>query len=186
MVSELLQRLHTSPWGWWDPPPTVVMEAVKCSPSPFHHLPAVLARWGGRGCQLANATPFYKKGWKKNPWKYRLVSLTSVPGKVTEQINPSAITQHMQDNHEIRPIKQGLVKGRWCMGNLISSYGPPGDEEGCGCGSLHFSKAFDTMSHITLLEKLSGQGLDRCSPGWVTPAWMGRPREGWGNTAGAR
>lgn len=96
VVSELLQHLDTPhPWGWWDPPPTVVWEPVQCSQSPIPHFPAVLARWGGLGCKLANVTPLCKKGWKQNPWNYRLLSLTSVPGKVTEQLTPC---QHVQDN----------------------------------------------------------------------------------------
>ncbi|KFQ20539.1 hypothetical protein N332_13059, partial [Mesitornis unicolor] len=51
--------------------------------------------------RLANVTPIYKKGWKEDPGNYRPVSLTSVPGKVMEQIILSAITQHMQDNQAI-------------------------------------------------------------------------------------
>ncbi|KFQ21504.1 hypothetical protein N332_04771, partial [Mesitornis unicolor] len=51
--------------------------------------------------RLANMTPIYKKGQKEDPGNYRPVSLTSVPGKVMEQIVVSAITRHMQDNQAI-------------------------------------------------------------------------------------
>ncbi|KFQ29161.1 hypothetical protein N332_02125, partial [Mesitornis unicolor] len=51
--------------------------------------------------RLANMTPIYKKGQKEDPGNYRPVSLTSVPGKVIEQIILSAITWHMQDNQAI-------------------------------------------------------------------------------------
>ena len=42
-------------------------------------------------------TPLYKKGRKDDPGNYRPVSLTSVLGKVMEQIILNDITQHMRD-----------------------------------------------------------------------------------------
>ena len=53
--------------------------------------------------RLANVTPIYKKGCKEDPGVYRPVSLTSVPGKVMEQIILREITWHVQDNQGIRP-----------------------------------------------------------------------------------
>ncbi|KFV67126.1 hypothetical protein N307_07277, partial [Dryobates pubescens] len=47
--------------------------------------------------KLANVMPIHKKGWKEEPGNYRPVSLTSVPGKIMEQVILSAITQHLQD-----------------------------------------------------------------------------------------
>ncbi|KFO89026.1 hypothetical protein N320_00456, partial [Buceros rhinoceros silvestris] len=48
--------------------------------------------------RLANVTPIYKKGKREDPGNYRPVSLTSVPGKLMEQINLSVIMQHVQDS----------------------------------------------------------------------------------------
>ncbi|KFQ36274.1 hypothetical protein N332_00979, partial [Mesitornis unicolor] len=47
--------------------------------------------------RLANVRPIYTKGQEEDPGNYRPVSLTSVLGKVMEQIILSAITRHMQD-----------------------------------------------------------------------------------------
>ncbi|KFP60339.1 hypothetical protein N322_01886, partial [Cariama cristata] len=51
--------------------------------------------------RLTNVTPIYKKGQKENPGNYRPVGLTSIPGKVMEQIILSEITRHVQDNQGI-------------------------------------------------------------------------------------
>ncbi|KFW87481.1 RNA-directed DNA polymerase from mobile element jockey, partial [Manacus vitellinus] len=47
--------------------------------------------------KLANVTSIHKKGRKEDLGNYRPISLTSVSGKVMEQIILSAITQHLQD-----------------------------------------------------------------------------------------
>ncbi|KAK4815342.1 LOW QUALITY PROTEIN: hypothetical protein QYF61_000174 [Mycteria americana] len=98
------------------------------------------------GWGLANVTPIYKKGLKKDLGNYRPVRLTSVPGKVMEQIILSAITQHVQDNQVIRPMDEGKAV------DVVH---------------LDFSKAFDTVSHSILLEKLAAHGLDGRTLPWV-------------------
>jgi len=70
--------------------------------------------------KLANVMPTYKKGWKEDPGNYRPVSLTSVPGKVMEQIIFSAIMRHTQYNQVLRPSQHGFMKGTSCLTNLIS------------------------------------------------------------------
>ncbi|KAK4829460.1 hypothetical protein QYF61_004678 [Mycteria americana] len=126
--------------------------------------------WG-----LANVVPIYKKGQKEDPGSYRPVSLTSVPGKLMEQIILSAITRHVQDNQVIRPSQHGLMKGRSCLTNLISFYDKVTRlvDEGKAVGAvcLDFSKAFGTLSHSILLEKLAAHGLDGCTLRWVK-TWL--------------
>ena len=53
---------------------------------------------------LANVTHIYKKGCKEELGTYRPVSLTSVSGKVMEQIVFREITWHVRDDQAIRLV----------------------------------------------------------------------------------
>ena len=58
--------------------------------------------------RLANMMPVNKKGCKEDSGNYRLVSLTSVPEKVMEQIILRAMTWQVQDNKDISgPLSMG-------------------------------------------------------------------------------
>ncbi|GAB0178318.1 mitochondrial enolase superfamily member 1 [Grus japonensis] len=160
-----------------DPPKGTEGAGGSAHQATFHHLQQswlteeVPVDW-----RLANVTPTYQKGQKEDLGNYRPVSLTSVLGQVMEQIILSAITWHIQDNQGIRPSQHGFTKGGSCLTNLISFY----DKVTCLVEEgkvvdvvyLDFSKAFDTISHSILLEKLAAHGLDERMLCWVKN-WLG-------------
>lgn len=114
----------------------------------------------------------YKKNQKEHPGNYRPVSLTSVLGSV--------MTQHKQDKQGIRPRQHGFRKGRSFLTDLIFS-----DEVTCVLNKgkavdvvcLDCSKAFDTVSYSTFLEKLAAHALD-CSLGKKLDRWPDPERGG--------
>ncbi|KAK4819390.1 hypothetical protein QYF61_003661 [Mycteria americana] len=121
--------------------------------------------------RLANMTPICKKGRKEDPGNYRPVSLTSVPRKIIERFILSALNRHVQANQGIRPRQCGFMKGRSRLTNLLSFYNQVTClvDEGKAVDVLYldFSKAFDTVSHRILLEKLAAHGLGGCTLRWV-------------------
>ena len=80
------------------------------------------------------------------------------------------------DSQVIRPSQHGFMKGRSCLTNLISFYDKVTRlvDEGKAVDIVYLDlrKAFDTIFHSTLLEKLAAHGLDGCTLRWVK-RWLG-------------
>ncbi|KAK4825246.1 hypothetical protein QYF61_025645, partial [Mycteria americana] len=174
MVSDLLHHLDThKSMGPDEIHPRVLKELADVLTKPLSIIYQQSWLTGGvpADWRLANMMPIFKKGWKEDPGNYRLVSLTSVPGKLMEQIILSAITRHVENNQGIKPSQHGFRKGRSCLTSLISFYDKVTHlvDEGKAVDVVYldFNKAFDMVSHSILLEKLAAHGLDGCTLRWV-------------------
>ncbi|KFO77742.1 Putative 115 kDa protein in type-1 retrotransposable element R1DM, partial [Cuculus canorus] len=103
-VRDLLAHLDThKSMGLDGIHPRVLKELADVLPKPL----SIIFQWSWLTGEvpldwsLANIVPIYKKGCREDPGNYRPVSLTSVTGKVMEQVILSAIMKHMQENRVI-------------------------------------------------------------------------------------
>ena len=96
----------------------------------------------------------------------RPISLTSVSRKVTEHMIFSVITACVGQPWDYT-CQNGFMKGRSCLTNMISFYNQETClvDEGKAMDVVYreFGKAFDSVSHIILPEKLAAHSLGRCN-----------------------
>jgi len=113
--------------------------------------------------KTANIVPIYKKkGPRSDPNNYRPVSLMSVPCKIKESLIRDNLLQFIECNDILTKHQHGFMQHRSCP-NLLETMEAWTEALDNGLGVdvlfLHYRKAFDSVSHKRLIEKLGTLGI---------------------------
>lgn len=112
----------------------------------------------------AHICAIHKKGAKTLPNNYRPVSLTSQVCKIMESIIRDHIFSHLMDNNIISRHQHGFIPGRSCATQLLECLDKWTEilDEGDSLDVVYldFSKAFDSVPHRRLIEKMKALGID--------------------------
>jgi len=137
----------------------------------------VNAHEGKAGMVLfANVTPIYKKGPNCQAENYRPISLTSCVCKILESIIKVQMTAYLDNKKVISDRQHVFISGRSCLTNLLEVFEDwtKSLDEGYVIDVIYldYKKAFDTVPHQCLLQKLQflGFGGDvlRCLESFLT------------------
>ena len=121
--------------------------------------------------KLSRVTPLFKKGKPSDVNNYRPISLLSIPGKILESVVCNSINDHLQSHNLLSRNQWGFRKNHSTEGLLLhmTETWKSALDQGLVVGVLFvdFRKAFDSVNHSILLEKLKAIGISGNLFSWL-------------------
>ena len=116
-------------------------------------------------------TPVFKSGDSAILDNYRPITVVPALSKIIEKIVYNQLSQYLESNGLLCPRQFGLRHGRSTQHavTLLSKEVRQNIDKGLCTGAVYidFRKAFDTVCHATLLEKLPTYGIDNAEFQWI-------------------
>ncbi|CAB4002105.1 Hypothetical predicted protein [Paramuricea clavata] len=126
--------------------------------------------------KLANIIPLHKKGVKEHVENYRPISLLSIVSKTLERCVLNHLYLRIQES--VHSAQYGFISGRSTTSQLLSTLHKIGKDLDKGLQTdvvfMDISKAFDTVDHSKLLQKLRDFGLSGSLLLWFENYLSGR------------
>ena len=119
---------------------------------------------------IAKLKPLYKKGFATEPCDYRPISLLPLISKVIEEVIHNQTSTFLNSKNLLYTYQYGFRKKHstdFCLSYLNDKI-LKGFDKGMMTGMIliDLQKAFDTIDHDVILQKLYAIGFSRCAVNW--------------------
>ena len=120
--------------------------------------------------KIAIVKAIHKKGDTEDPSNYRPLSILPIVSKIFERSATNQLVKYLEDHKLITDTQHAYRKGhstQTCLNEIVDYIYEENDKGNIvGIASLDLSKAFDSIDHDLLLQKLRNLGLQGTSLAW--------------------
>ena len=121
-------------------------------------------------CKIAKLKPLFKKGSKTDPKNYRPISLLPLVSKIFERVIHNQTQEFLNKNNILYKFQSGFRKDHstdFCL-SFLNDKILKGFDSGLLTGMIliDLQKAFDTIDHKILLEKMTFLGFSEKTINW--------------------
>ena len=154
-------------------PPGFLKDIVESIAKPFTHIINLSLQTGDipRDFKTAKVTPIFKSGSNRETDNYRPISVLPAMSKILERAVHSQLLCYLEENNVLSNAQFGFRPGRSTeqAATLLTDHIRKEMDKGNYTGVLYvdLSKAFDTISHGSMIAKLESFGIIGIANEWI-------------------
>ena len=174
VMKELKKIKRNKSTGPDELPPSFLRDCASVIARPLHHLINLSISTGviPREWKVAKVTPIFKSGKIDVPSNYRPISVLPVLSKILEKAVHHQLIEYLENNLLLMNTQFGYRKQRSTeiASTLFIDDVRKAVDKGKLVGALYIdlSKAFDTIGHAILLEKIKSYGISGVELDWFS------------------